>query len=146
MRKKYDAIQEAVAIPATNSAVVTKAIIQFLQIFMTETLAKRLVGMVLIVAGISNVRITEATGLCDRSIRTLKKTIDSGNIDSLFVVGHGSGRTRKVKGFESAIVEELETNNYHTRQQIADMILEKFGIALSVSAVGKLLKKTASGG
>jgi len=146
MRKKYDAIQEAVAIPAPNSAVVTKAIIQFLQIFMTETLAKRLVGMVLIVAGISNVRITEATGLCDRCIRTLKKTIDSGNIDSLFVVGHGSGRTRKVKGFESAIVEELETNNYHTRQQIADMILEKFGIALSVSAVGKLLKKTASGG
>jgi transposase len=70
-----------------------------------------------------------------------KKNMDSGNIDDLFLVGHGSGRTGKVKGFEDAIVEELEKNNYHTRQQIADMLLEKFGISLSVSGVGKFLKK-----
>jgi len=143
MKKKYEATQE---ITADSGVIIIKAIIQFLQMFMTDTLAKRLVSMVLIVAGISNPRITEATGLCDRSIRTLKKTMGNGNIDDLFVVGHGSGRTRKVKGLESAIIEELETNNYHTRQQIADMILEKYEITLSVSAVGKLLKKTASDG
>ncbi|MDR1147157.1 MAG: IS630 family transposase [Spirochaetaceae bacterium] len=54
--------------------------------------------------------------------------MNSGNIDDIFVAGHGSGRPGKVEGFENAIVEELEKNNYHTRQQIADMILEKFGI------------------
>ena len=146
MKKKPGSTQEAAAPPAENAGFVAKSIIQFLQMFMTETLAKRLVSMMLIVAGISNSRITEITGLCDRSVRTLRKTIGSGNIDGLFAVGHGSGRTRKTKDFEDAIVEELETNNYHTRQQIADMILEKFGVSLSVSAVGKLLKKTASGG
>jgi hypothetical protein len=41
--------------------------------FMTETLAKRLVSMALIAAGISSIRITEATGLCRHSIWTLKK-------------------------------------------------------------------------
>lgn len=146
MKKNNHATQETTVMPAPNSVDVTKAIINFLQFFMSKTLAIRLVSMVLIVAGISNTHITETTGLCDRSIRTLIKTIDGGNIDDLFVVGHGSGRNRKVKGFESAIAEELETNNYHTRQQIADMILDKFGIVLSVSAVGKLLKKTVSSG
>jgi len=130
----------------SNPSLITKAVIQFLQMFMSETLAKRIVSLVLIAAGIPNASIIEATGLSDRSIWTLKKAINSGNIDNLFTAGHGSGRIGKAKGFESAIAEELEKNNYHTRQQVADMIFEKFGIKMSVSAVGKLLKKTASGG
>jgi transposase len=102
--------------------------------------------VVLIAVGVANDRIAEATGLSDRRIWMLKKEIHSGNLDNLFVVEHGGGRVGKATGFESAIVEELEKNNYHTRQQVADMIFEKFGIRMSVSAVGKLLKKTASGG
>jgi len=134
----------AKAVP--NPDFITKAIIDFLQSFMTETLAKRIVGMVLVAMDIPNARITKATGLSDRSIWNLKKEIRSGNTDSLFNVGHGSGRVGKAAGFEAAIAEEVETNNYHTRQQIADMIREKFGINMSVSAVGRLLKKTACGG
>lgn len=146
MDKKNIEIQEARIKPVLDSGGIIKSIIRFLQMFMTETLAKRIVSMVLIAANISNDRITESTGLCDRSIRELKKNMANGNVDDLFVVGHGSGRTKKTKGLESAIVEELETNNYHTRQQIADMLLEKFSIKLSVSSVGRLLKKTASNG
>jgi transposase len=109
--------------------------------FVGETLAKRIVSLVLITADIPNARITETTGLSDRSLWMLKKLIHNGDTDALFIVGHGGGRIGKAKGFEAAIAEELEKNNYHTRQQIADMILEKFGIRMSVSAVGKLLKK-----
>ena len=127
--------------PISNPSIVVNAIIKFLQLLMTETLAKRVVGLVLIAAGIPNARIVEATGMSERSIYTLKSSLHRGNIDELFVVGHGSGRPGKAKGLESAIVEELEKNNYHTRQQIADMILEKFGVSMSVSAVGRLLKK-----
>ena len=131
--------------PIPNPNVITKTIIQFLRMFMTDTLAKRIVSLVLIAAGIPNARIIEATSLSDRSIWMLKKAVKDGNTNALFVVGHGSGRVGKARGFESAIVAELEKNNYHTRQQVADMILEKFDIKMSVSAVGKLLKKTASG-
>jgi transposase len=112
---------------------------------MTETMAKRIVGLVLIAVGIPNARIIELTGLSDRSVWNFKKAIIKGDIDSLFVTEHGSGRTGKAKGIESAIAEELEKNNYHTRQQVADMILEKFGVSMSVSTVGRLLKKMASG-
>jgi transposase len=132
--------------PIPNLGLIPKAIIQFLQIFMTETLARRIVSLVLIAVSIPNERITELTGMSDRSIWNLKKSVNDGDIDNLFVIGHRSGRPGKAKGIESAIVEELEMNNYHTRQQVADMILEKFGISMSVSAVGKLLKKTVSGG
>jgi transposase len=124
---------------------ITKAVIQFLQTSMSETVAKRIAGLILIAAGISNDRIVELTGLSDRSIWTLKKAVNGGDIDSLFTTGRGGGRPGKAKGIESAIAEEVEKNNYHSRQQVADMIFEKFGIRMSVSAVGKLLKKTASG-
>jgi len=146
MDGRCTAIRGRPAKPILNTNFITKSIIRFLQMFMTETLAKRVVGIALIAVGIPNARITEATGLSDRSIWAFKKAIKSGDIDNLFIAGHGSGRTGKAKGFENAIAEELGKNNYHTRQQIADMILEKFGIKMSVSAVGKLLKKTVSGG
>ena len=128
-----------------DSSLITKAVIHFLQQYMTETLAKRLIGIVLIIAGMPNATIIENTGLSVRSIQRLKKQMESGTADDLFALGYErSGKTSKVKGLESAIVHELETNNYHTRQQVADMVYAKFGIIWSVSAVGKFLKKNAS--
>ena len=131
--------------PIANPDLLIKAVIQFLQVLIGATLAKRIVSIVLIAVGVPNARISEVTGLSDRCLWTLKKSIHNGNMDALFVVGHGGGRSGKAKDFESVIVEELEKNNYHSRQQVADMIKEKFGISMSVSAVGRLLKKTASG-
>ena len=131
--------------PLPDPILIIKAVIKFLKLFMPETLAKRIVGVVLIAIGTPNDRITELTGMSDRSIWRAKKAINGGNIDDVFVLGRGSGRPGNTKGFEGEIIEELERNNYQTRQQVADMINEKFGITMSVSAVGKLLKKTASG-
>jgi transposase len=123
---------------------ITKTIIRFLQMFLNDTLAKRIVSMILIVTGIKDDRVAAAVGLSERSIWALRKTMVSGNIDGLFDVGSGSGRPSKARDIEIAIAEELEKNNYHTRQQVADMILEKFGIVMSVATVGRLLKKTVS--
>ena len=132
--------------PIPNPSLITNAIVQFLRIFMTETLAKRVVGLALIAVGIQHERIVELSGMSDRSIWNLKRAVNTGEMDSLFAIKRRSGRPGKAKGIESAIAEELEKNNYHTRQQVADMIQDKFGISMSVSAIGKLLKKTASGG
>jgi transposase len=132
--------------PLPDPNLIVKAVVQFLQMFMPETLAKRIVGVILIAIGTPNEQITELTGISDRSIWRAKKAMNSGNVDDVFVLGRGSGRLGKAKGFEDEIAEELEKNNYQTRQQVADMIYEKFGITMSVSAVGKLLKKTTSSG
>ena len=146
MNEKISTKRGRPAKPLPNPGLIIKVVLQFLQMFMPEVLAKRVVGVVLIAMGTMHGRITEVTGLSDRSLWRLKNTLSSGNMDELFVTGYGIGRPGKAKGFESEIVEELEKNNYHTRQQVADMIFEKFGITMSVSAVGKLLKKTASRG
>ena len=115
-------------------------VMSFLQLFMCETLVKRILGLVLIAVGVPNARITELTGICDKSIRTLKKAIATGATISLFHIG-GGGRKSKLQDLESAILEEIEKNNYHSRQEIVDMINEKYGVKTSISAVGRLLKK-----
>jgi transposase len=127
--------------PKTNPTI--NKVMEFLRLFMCETLVKRIVSMILIALNIPNERVTELTGLCDRSVRALKKTLDTGDIDNLFMVG-GGGRKRKLIDVEEEIIEEINNNNYHSRQEIADMIQEKYEIKVSLPVIGRLLKKTAS--
>ena len=70
--------------------------------------------------------------------------ISTGNTDKLLVVGTGAGRKSKFKDIEQQVLEEIEKGNYHTLQQIADMVKEKFDVDVSPMAVSRLLKKTAS--
>ena len=97
--------------------------------------------MVLLAAGIPAPRVTELAGLCDRSARGLLKSIQQNNIEELFAIKSGSGQKSKTSGIEAEIIAEIEKNNYHTRQQIADMIKEKFDVQVSAATVGRLLKK-----
>ena len=60
------------------------------------------------------------------------------DVAKLLSIKSGSGKKSKTFEFEAEILKEIEKNNYHTRQQIADMIKEKFHIQISVSAVGRL--------
>jgi len=69
--------------------------------------------------------------------------VDFGEIDNLFKVG-GGGRKRKLENVEETIIAEIEKNDYHSHQQIADMIQEKHGIKVSLKSVERLLKKTKS--
>ena len=126
-----------------NSAIIKK-VIEFLQVLLPVTLAKRLVAIVLLAAEVPVVRVTELTGLCERSTRGLRKAMWEEDVRSLLTIKRGSGKKSKTFGLETEILQEIEKNNYHTRQQIADMIQEKFHVSVSVTAVGRLLKKTAS--
>lgn len=123
---------------------ITKAIYSYLQLFISPVIARRIISALLIIAGVRSANITQLTGLCERSIRDLKKQLVVGDTDSLFEVKNGRGRKSKFKDVESQIVEEIEKGNYQTLQQIADMIREKFGISASIMAVSRLLKKTKS--
>ena len=125
---------------------IVRNVIEFLQLFMPETLAKRVVAMVLLSVGVPVSNVVELTGLCDRSTRGLLKSLQEENIESLLSIKSGSGRKSKTSGIEAEIVAEIEKGNYHTRQQIADMIEEKFHVSVSVATVGRLLKKTESKG
>ena len=123
---------------------IINAIYSYLQLFISPVIARRIISTLLIIAGVRSANITQLTGLCERSIRDLKKQLAAGNVDSLFVVKSGRGRKSKFKDVESQIIEEIEKGNYQTLQQIADMVNEKFGINASIMSVSRLLKKTES--
>ena len=117
---------------------IIKKVIEFLQVLLPLTLAKRLVAMVLLAADVPVGRVTVLTGLCDRSTRGLRKAMREEDAGSLLTIKRGSGKKSKTFGLETEILQEIEKNNYHTRQQIADMIKEKFHVQISVTAVGRL--------
>ena len=117
----------------------------FIRLFVCETLAKRVVAMVLIAVGVPDSRVSELIGLCDKSVGTLKKGIENGELDSMFHIA-GGGRKGKLADVEGSIVEEIKKGAFHSQQQIADMIQEKYGIKVSLPVIGRLLKKTESGG
>jgi len=115
----------------------------FLRLFVCETIAKRMVGMVMIAVGVPEDRVAELLGMCAKSVNALKKGLEDGEIDDMFHIA-GGGRKRKLGDVEGSIIEEIGNNNYHSHQQIADMIQEKYGIKVSLPVIGRLLKKTGS--
>lgn len=125
---------------------VIQKVIDFLLLFIPKILAKRVVAIILLAADVPVPRVVELSGACDRTVRGLLRSLKKGETDSLFTLRSGSGSRSKTKGIETEILEELENNNYHTQRQIADMIKDKFGISISLPAVARFLKKTASNG
>ncbi len=125
----------------SEAAEIIGKIIGFLKLFVPETLAKRLVCMVLVAAGVPVQNTAKLVGVCTKTVYSLRKTIAPETMDSLLVVRGGGGRKRKLADVEEQIIGELEKDNYHTRQQVADMVWEKFQIKVSLPAIGRLLKK-----
>jgi transposase len=148
MSKSKEQITGSDSAYSADASPIIRKVMDFLLLFLPETLVKRVVSVILISAGVPNSRVTDLTGLCDRSVRQLKKTIDSGDTNGIFELhcGEKSGRKGKFLDIESAVLEEIERNNFNSYQQIADMIQEKFGIQSSIWAVRRFLKKTASNG
>ena len=126
----------------SDSRACIEVVINFLQVFIPETTARKLVCVILIAAGMWVSRISELAGLSNRSVQSAGRAVRDGNIGNVLAHKKASGRKCKVVNVEDQILSELENGNYHSRQQIADMIKEKFQITLSLSAVGRLLKKT----
>ena len=115
-------------------------VIEFLGIFMPITLVKRIVCIVVLSVGISVEETARISGFCEKTVKSIKKRLESNEVDTLFVIS-GGGRKSPLEDFESAIIDEINQNAYHTKQQIADMIFDKHGIKVTPQAVGKLLKK-----
>ena len=138
-----DEKNKTVSVDNKNPDIIRESVISFLSIFMPITLVKRVLSLVLIAAGLDNKNIHRLTGYGDSTIRKLRSDMRKKSISELLVI-RGGGRKTKSDGIENDILNELEKGNYHTQQQIADMVKEKFNVTMSVSAVGRLLKKTVS--
>ena len=118
------------------------ATMEFLGTLMPPTLSKRAAAMLLLVAGMGNEEIVELTGMCIRSVRALRKTMEEQEPTSeLFAIKPGSGRKRKTEGIEEQVGAELDSGKYRTHKEVAEMLEEKFGIKASVSLAASLVKR-----
>ena len=142
--REYNESKNSYVKTERERSVSIEAVLKFLELFLPATTSRKVVSVILLAAGLSVTEIAEMTGLSSRSVQSTGRAIRDGSISSILSRKKNSGRKRKTAGVEEQIVAELEQGNYHTRQQIADMIREKFQITVSLPAVGRLLKKTAS--
>jgi len=115
-------------------------VIEFLGMFMPITLAKRIVCIITLSIGVTIEETARISGFCEKTVASVKKKLDSNELDILFVI-NGGGRKSPLAEFEADIMHEITDNAYYTKQQIADMVFEKYGIRVTQQAIGKLLKK-----
>lgn len=127
---------------SSDTSACMKAVIRFLQLFIPETTAKKVVCVILIAIGMPVSEIAEFVGVSERSVQSTGRAVRDGSISSVLVHKKTSGRKSKTADVEEQILAELENGDYHTRQQIADMLKEKFQISVSLSVVGRFPKKT----
>lgn len=147
MNKKSKTDSETFEIKLQEHTVdILKHAVAFLEIFLPKTLAKRFVAIVLLAIGVPVKTATSLVGLSEKTLWTLHKQLSESEVSEIMVFHYGGGRSAKAAGLEEQILAEIETSNYHTRQEIADMVLEKFHVKISRTSVGRLLKKTASNG
>ena len=92
-------------------------VIEFLGIFMPITLVKRIVCIVVLSVGISVEETARISGFCEKTVKSIKKKLDSNEVDTLFVIS-GGGHKSPLADFESAIIDEINQNAYYTKQQI----------------------------
>lgn len=124
-----------------NAVDILQQAIGFLQLFLPVTLAKRFIAIIFLAIGMPVKDAVKLTGLCEKSMWTLKKQLREPPVTSLMVIKSGSGRQGKCARIEQQILAELESGNFRTRQEIADMVEDKFHIKVSRSCIGRFLKK-----
>ena len=123
------------------SGVMVRFLVGFLAAFLPITLCQRLAVMFFIIAELPTKRICILTGMCDKVVRQIRNDMKVYPLSSLLTIKKGTGRPCDLAKSENKIKEEIQKKNYFSRQQIVDMIWEKFEIRISLSAVGKYLKK-----
>lgn len=116
-------------------------IIAFLTSLMPQTIASRLVAILYIIADLPVKRICVLSGLSEKTVRQLKKSVGNTPFHTLLCIKKGSGRKGDLVNAEEEVKKELTSKNYYSRLQIANMIWEKFRIRIRLSAVGEYLKK-----
>ena len=118
------------------------AAMEFFGKLMPPTLSKRAAAMLLLAAGMDNKEVVSLTGMCIRSVRALRKTMEEKEPTAeLFTIKPGSGRKRKTAGIEEQVWVELDNGNYPTHKAVADMLKERFGIEASANLAARLVKR-----
>jgi transposase len=143
LHKDYENVNADDELKTTTQTVGIGKILDFLKFYMCETLAKRLLCAILLVVGFQPPQIASIVGLSQKTVIKFGNAIENGHMNEVLAVS-GGGRKRKLADVEAQVVADINNGTFHTRQQIADMVYEKYGIKVSLPAIGRIVKKTKS--
>ena len=114
-------------------------LICFLSKFLPLTICQRLFVILFLLVDVPGKRIGILTGICYKTVLQIKRDMKTNPLSTLLSRKSGSGSVGRLADVEEKIKEELDKNNYHSRQQISDMIWEKFGVRMKRTAIGRYL-------
>ena len=115
---------------------------EFLGTLLPDTISRRVAGTFLIAAGLKNEEVMRLTGLCIRSVQTLRKLMKESEANSeIFKHKPGSGRKRKTEGIEEEVFAVLDKEEFENYQQVVDMLKEKFGIVATRQLASRLVSR-----
>lgn len=122
------------------SKALAKEIIRYLAELMADTMAMRIVALVLICAKVPVWVTSELSGFCTKTVYKLQKLAKECRFSELFSIS-GGGRPSKLADIKDNLFDILDSENFYSYKAIVQMIKDRFDIDVSVSAVSRLLKK-----
>jgi transposase len=123
-----------------DKSMLISIVMVFLTFYMSKTVAKRLLCLVLFAANLKVGNITKLITLSPGTVYFVMKEAKAGKAEALLHLNVG-GKKGKLTDIEQAVLDKVNKNNYSSKQEIVDMIDEEFGVKTSRSAVARLLNK-----
>ena len=87
---------------------IIQKVIDFLLLFIPNTLAKRVVAIILLAADVPVCRVVALSGVCDSTVRRLLKCLKGGEMDDLFTLRTGSGSRSKQRVLNLKYLRKLK--------------------------------------
>ncbi|MBQ7607234.1 MAG: winged helix-turn-helix domain-containing protein [Desulfovibrionaceae bacterium] len=109
--------------------------------FISMTMLRSLLLIILFLLGHSVPRAATLAGFCSATARKKKAFFENGQIKAIFTRKPGSGRKSACSSKQDEIIENLESHDYRIVKQIQSMIQEKISASVSLSAVKVYLHK-----
>lgn len=140
-----------ITINLTTATALIGEIMDFLQLFMPVTIAKRIISSLLLIVGAPRKLIVDLGISCQKSLCTYNKIINNGKIQELFFIKKGSGRPPFYEGVEDkdgkkknlveVIQQLIDTANCYCYKDVIKLLHDKLGLKPSLSGIRYTLKK-----
>ncbi len=109
--------------------------------FVSLTMVKYIILIVLIALEYSVARASVLTGFCPSTVRKKKALFEGGLLEEIFTRKSGSSRKSACACAYDEMIADLESHDYRSARQILPMICEKIRGSISLSAVKAFLHR-----
>ena len=120
------------------------SVVAFLSTLCCETVARRVVASVLLLAGVEVKVVVELAGLGKSAAYDLRAEVfsldDPAGCGALMPIAAGRGRKGSMEAVRDEVLAEMGRRNFFDRGEIREFVRERFGFAPGLSAISSFLR------